>query len=140
MTLLEMRQRLQLPSSRLRTLALLLLTPAYVVVGVTHFTNAAWFVAIMPPWIPAHELLVYLSGVAEITLGVAALVPATRHLAGFGILALLIAVFPANIHMAIEAEHFAATLGIPQWSLYTRLPYQIVLAAWALWATRPEAS
>ncbi len=131
---------LQLPSSRARALALLLLTPAYMVIGVMHFTHTAWFVAIMPPWIPAHELMVWISGAAELLLGAAALVPATRRLAGYGIVALLIAVFPANIHMAMEAERFAAELEIPEWSLYTRLLYQVVLAAWALWATKPEVS
>lgn len=127
-----------LPRSRFRRYALLLMAASYVIVGVVHFTSTAFFVKIMPPWLPAHELLVYLSGVAEIGLGLAVLPPRTRRLAGFGIIALLIAVFPANIHMAIEAERFAQEMQTPAWTLYLRLPFQLVFAVWALWATAPE--
>ena len=91
-----------------------------------------------PPWLPAPLLLVYVSGVCEVLGGLGALLPQTRSLAGWGLVALLIAVFPANVHMAVESERWVAE-GTPLWALYARLPLQLVLIAWAWWATRPDA-
>ena len=74
----------------------------FVVVGVLHFTNANTFLAIMPPALPYPLFLVYVSGVFEIVGGIGLLVPFLRRSAGWGLIALLVAVFPANIHMAIN--------------------------------------
>jgi uncharacterized membrane protein len=76
----------------------------FVVAGVTHFTNRDFFTSIVPPYLPWPEMLVYVSGVAEMVLGVMLLVTATMRLAAWGLIALLIAVFPANIHMAMNDE------------------------------------
>ena len=89
----------------------------FVAVGVTHFTHPAFFLKIMPPALPAHLALVYLSGAFEILGGLGLLVPRTRRFAGWGLIALLIAVFPANLYMAAilllapfaEAEFFPPT-------------------------------
>ncbi len=86
----------------------------------------------MPPYLPAHLFLVQLSGVCEIALGALLLIPKSTYLAAFGIIALLIAVSPANIYMAQHPELF------PEFSviaLYLRLPLQLVLIAWASWYT-----
>ena len=123
---------------KVRTGGLWVFSAAMVGVGVLHFVRPEPFVAIVPPYLPEPLLLVYISGFFEVIGGVGLVVPRTRRWASWGLILLYIAVFPANIHMAIEAERFAAELQIPEWSLYTRLLYQLVLAAWALWATRPD--
>lgn len=108
----------------------------YVVAGVNHFLNPEFYVNIMPPYLPWHAELVLLSGVAEVLLGLAVLVPATRVLAAWGIIALLIAVFPANLHVAL---HDVPMLGSEQgagWLNWVRLPLQGLLIAWAWWYTR----
>jgi uncharacterized membrane protein len=128
---------LELPSSKLRRIALFTLAFFFALAGVGHFTNEAFFVSIMPPYLPAHRFLVYLSGVFEFLGAVAALVPATRSYAGYALIALLIAVFPANIHMAMNPELFV-TEGSPAWGLYARLPVQLLFMYWAWWATRPD--
>lgn len=128
---------LQLPKRRGRGLALLGLSVFWVVAGVNHFVSPDFYVPMMPPYLPGHLELVYLSGVFEILGGVLVLVPRVRAMAGWGLVALLLAIFPANIHMAISPELF------PDMStsvLYARLPFQAVFLAWAYWATRLEVA
>jgi uncharacterized membrane protein len=127
---------LQLPHRRTRRLALLALSAFFVLAGLNHFVNPDFYVAIIPPWLPAHLELVYLSGVFEVLGGVAALVPRLRNLAGWGLVLLLVAVFPANLHMALHPELFP---DVSPAALYARLPLQVVFIAWTYWATRPEA-
>jgi len=126
----------------LKRLLLLLLGMLFVSAGVSHFTATDFFVEIVPPYLPASLLLVWVSGVAEIALGVLVLVPATRRLAAWGLIALLLAVFPANIHMAINHVHPAhapAWMGEPTTlALWLRLPLQFVMIAWAWWYTRDD--
>lgn len=126
---------LDLPRSRPRRIALLLLAAFFVVAGVNHFLNPQFYVAIMPPYLPFPLELVYLSGVFEVAGGLAVLAPALRQLAGWGLILLLFAVFPANLHMAMNPDLFPDT---PAWALYARLPFQALFVAWAWWATRPE--
>jgi uncharacterized membrane protein len=128
---------LDLPASLPRRIALLVLGVFYVGAGANHFADPDFYVRIMPPYFPAHLQLVYLSGVFEI-LGGAGVFPArTRRLAGHAIVALLIAFLPVHIHMAINPESFAHMAS--PWALYARLPLQVVLIAWAEWATREDA-
>ena len=105
----------------------------FVLSGINHFIHTAFYVGIVPPYLPWPVLLVYLSGVLEIVLGVLLLVPKFSSGAAWGMMLLLIAVFPANIHMAINhhlyPEHSVTTL-------WLRLPLQFVLIAWAYWYTR----
>jgi uncharacterized membrane protein len=115
--------------------ALVMMAAFYVVAGLNHFRDPDFYLQIMPPWVPWHEAMVWLSGVAEVALGIALLVPRTRRWAAWGVVALLIAVFPANLHMAlndvpINGEH------LPAWALWLRLPLQLVLIGWALVYTR----
>lgn len=101
----------------------------YITAGVTHFVNPEWFLQIVPPFLPAPLALVYLSGVAEIVVGVGVLIPQTRHYAALATVALLVAVYPANIYMAVGDVMGSELV---QWG---RLPLQAVLVAWALWYT-----
>lgn len=87
----------------------------------------------MPPILPAHLFLVYLSGVFEILFGILLAVPRFSRFAAWLIIALLIAVFPANIYMAMNPQLFPE---FTQTALYIRLPLQIVLIAWTFWFTK----
>lgn len=110
----------------------------YVAAGVNHFANADFYLPMMPPYLPAHLALIYVSGVAEIVLGVAVLVPRLRPLAAWGLVALLVAIFPANLHMALyNVPVGGRTEGLGIWN-WVRLPLQGVLIAWAWWYTRPD--
>lgn len=114
-----------------------LMAAFYVLAGVNHFLNPAPYLKIMPPYLPWHRLLVGVSGVFEIALGVLLLVPRCTRWAAWGLIALLIAVFPANLHMAVHPELYPE---IPTAALWVRLPLQAVLIAWAWVYTRPEPS
>jgi uncharacterized membrane protein len=113
-----------------------LLGVLFVLAGINHFVHTPFYVSIMPPYLPWHTALVYASGVAEIVLGVMLCIPRTARLAAWGMIALIIAVTPANMHMASHAELY------PQYSpvaLWVRLPLQGLLIAWAFWFTRPRS-
>ena len=88
-----------------------------------------YYLSLMPPQLPWHRGLVIVSGIAEIVLGIAVLVPATRVWAAWGLVALLVAVFPANV--------YGAFAHVPHSGGYARLPLQAVFIAWAWWYTRP---
>ena len=115
----------------MRTLSIYLLAALFVAAGIAHFVRPQVFARIVPPYLPAPLLLVYLSGAFEVLGGLGLLLPATRVYAGWGLIALLIAVFPANVHMALHPEAFPQ---IPAWGLYARLPLQLVLIGWVYWA------
>jgi uncharacterized membrane protein len=102
--------------------------------GVRHFTNPAPFVQIVPRGWPAPEALVAISGAAEIAGGIGLLVPAVRRPAAWGLIALFVAVFPANVNMAVH--HTRLGMGFKPWMLWARLPLQLVLIAWAFWFTK----
>lgn len=111
---------------------------SYVVAGLMHLARPEYYLPMMPPYLPWHAVLVFLSGIAEIGLGVTVLVPALRRAAAWGIILLLIAVFPANIHIALHnVPVFGAAEGAGIWN-WVRLPLQGVLILWAWWYTRPE--
>ena len=108
----------------------------FIVAGANHFVHPAMYVAIMPPYLPWHLPLVYLSGACESILGALLLVQRTRRMAAWGLVALLIAIFPANIHMAMHPSLYPE---IPAPALWIRLPLQGLLIAWA-WLYTREAS
>jgi uncharacterized membrane protein len=112
-----------------------LLGALFVAAGVNHFANPAFYVRIMPPYLPWHYELVLISGAFEILGGVGLLVPRLRRFAAWGLIALLVTVFPANLHMAMHTELYP---DIPPAVLWARLPFQAVFIAWAYWYTRPE--
>lgn len=111
-----------------------LLCVFFVLAGLNHFINPAFYLKMMPPYLPWHLSLVYLSGLFEVALGVLLLVPALTRVAAWGLIALLVAVFPANIQMAINPHLYP---DIHPLVLWLRLPLQVVFVAWAYWYTRP---
>lgn len=114
--------------SRTKQIFLYGMSAAYLLAGINHFIRPETYRRIMPPWVPAHDAMIFISGAAEIALGVLLLPKATRRSAAWGIVALLIAVFPANIYMAVDwtrNQHPAL------WVAYLRLPLQAVLIWWA---------
>ena len=107
----------------------------YVVAGLMHLARPDYYLPMMPPYLPWHPALIFLSGLAEAGLGVSVLIPALRSLAAWGIILLLIAVFPANLHIALNnVPLFGATQGAGIWN-WVRLPLQGVLILWAWWYT-----
>jgi len=112
----------------------------YVVAGVVHFVVPELYVQIIPAIIPAALVLVYLSEIAEITVGIGLLMPRTRQLAAWSTAALLVAIFPANIYMPTHGVVIEGMLGggdPPEFVRWGRLSLQAVLLLWALWYTRP---
>jgi uncharacterized membrane protein len=109
----------------------------YVVAGALHFLKPEPYLRIMPPYIPWHVAMVRVSGGFEILGGLGLLVSATRRAAAWGLVALLIAVFPANIYMATHPiEAGAASIApVLRWG---RLPLQLLLIWWLLWCTKPR--
>jgi uncharacterized membrane protein len=113
-----------------------LLAAFFVAAGVGHFLRPAFYENMVPPYLPAAHLLVVISGIAEIVLGILLVIPRFSRMAAWGLIALLIAVSPANIHMALHPSLF------PEFrptALLIRLPLQVVLIAWAFVYTRPRS-
>ena len=115
----------------------------YVVAGVLHFVAPKVYEQVVPPGFPRPRTLVYLSGVAEVGLGLGVMFERTRRVSAWGLVALLVAVFPANVHMATSDD--LDLQGVPERfrnssdaALWARLPLQAVLVAWAWWYTDSE--
>jgi len=126
---------------RLKRPLLYVMGGGYVIAGVLHFAAPELYIQIVPSLLPAPLLLVYLSGLAEIAVGLGLLYPPTRQAAAWATIALLVAVFPANVYMAtsgvvVEGTPFG-TLDPSAAERWGRLPLQAVLVAWAWWYTRP---
>lgn len=113
------------------------LTAVMVAAGINHFVSPASYIAMMPVELPAPAALVYISGVAEILGGLGLILPATRRAAAIGLVLLLIAVFPANLNMALNDLPLGGK-PVPSWALRARLPLQLVLIAWAAWYARAD--
>jgi uncharacterized membrane protein len=107
--------------------------PVFVAAGANHFVNPRFYRAIMPDYLPAHDELVAASGVAEMLGGVALMHPRTRRFGAWWLVATLIAVFPANLHMALHPERYGK---LSPAALYARLPFQLVFIAWVRSAAR----
>ena len=98
--------------------------------GVMHFVAPRGYVKIMPKFIPSPEAMVAISGVFEVLGGVGLLIPATQVYAAWGLIALFVAVFPANVNMAINKVPLGKK-PVPTWALWARLPLQAVFIGWA---------
>lgn len=107
----------------------------FALAGLYHFVNPAFYLRMMPPYLPWHLPLVYLSGVGETALGLLLLVPKYTRLAAWGLIALLVAVFPANLHMAFNPQLFPDLSPVALW---LRLPLQGLLIAWVYSFTRDD--
>jgi uncharacterized membrane protein len=110
----------------------------YIGAGSLHFLRAELYLKIVPPYIPWHLAMVRISGFFEILGGFGLLIPPTRRAAAWGLIALLIAVFPANLYMATNPiEAGAASIApVLRWG---RLPVQLFLMWWVLWCTQPRS-
>ncbi|MGY8903904.1 MAG: DoxX family protein [Burkholderiales bacterium] len=119
----------------LKELSLWLLAAFFLFAGINHFRVPAFYLTMMPDYLAWRIPLVYVSGGAEIILGALLIMPQWSRRAAWGLIVLSIAVFPANIHMALHPEEF-------EWAdplvLWLRLPLQGVLLAWIYWHTRPD--
>ena len=125
--------------SRGKTIALYAQSAFYVFAGTLHFVKTAAYLAMMPPYLPWHRELVLASGVAEVLGGVGLAFPASRKIAAWWLIATLIAVFPANVHIAMnDVALFGASHGAGIWN-WVRLPFQAVLVLWAYWYTKEES-
>lgn len=109
--------------------------PFFVFAGAMHFAIPKTYRRIMPPYVPAPKAMVYASGAAEIAGGAALMRPGLRRLGGWWLIATLIAVFPANLHMALNADQYPDVPGGAP-ALWARLPFQGVFVAWVLDAMR----
>ncbi len=109
---------------------------AFALAGSNHFINPDFYQNIMPPYLPWHLFLVYLSGILEIGLGILLLIPKSQRVAAWGLILLLLGVFPANIHMALNTELYPELSPL---ALFLRLPIQFVIIAWAFWFTRDDS-
>jgi uncharacterized membrane protein len=107
--------------------------PFFVLAGALHFARPRLYEAIVPPWLPRHRELVYASGVAEIVGGAGLMTPLRRP-AGWWLVATLVAVFPANVHMALHPDDYRVPGG--RTALLARLPFQLAFVAWIRSAMR----
>ena len=110
--------------------SIIIMSIFYVGIGIKHFTNPMWFVKIVPPILPYKLSLVYISGFFEILFGTMLLFPYTRYVAAWGLIMLLIAVFPANIYLAMTNGAALNTTPLIAWG---RLPFQFVFIGIAYW-------
>jgi uncharacterized membrane protein len=113
---------------------LYIMAALYVAAGINHFIHPEFYRKIMPPWLPFHDGLIFISGIFEILFALLLLLPVTRRLAAWGIIALLIAVFPANIQMMLNYQQ-ENNPGL--WLAVLRLPLQVLLIWWAYSFTKP---
>ena len=120
-------------NKNIRLFSIIIMSIFYVSVGVNHFTIPEWFLQIVPPWLPYKLELVYISGFLEIIFGVMLLIPTTRFYAAWGLILLLIAVYPANIYLAQTNGAAMNTTPLVAWG---RLPFQFVFIALAYWHTK----
>jgi uncharacterized membrane protein len=106
----------------------------YAGAGVNHFVHPSFYLQIMPAWLPWHSQLVFISGVAEVVCALLLLFAKTRRIGAWAVIALLIAVFPANIQMLID---YVKTGNPMTWVAIVRLPIQLLLIWWAFIYTKP---
>ena len=125
--------------SKAQKVATFLAAIFYVFAGSLHFVRPEMYLRIMPPYIPSHPAMVRISGFFEIAGGLGLLLKQTRRAAAWGLVALLIAVFPANLYMATNPAE-AGALAIAPALRWGRLPIQALLIWWVLWCTRTRES
>ena len=114
---------------------LYLMAAFYVIAGIYHFVNPIFYKKIMPLWLPWHYSLIFISGVCEIVLGLMLLSQWTRKLAAWGLIALLIAVFPTNVQMMVNHRE---QQNPDLWVAILRLPIQLLLIGWAYRYTKSK--
>ena len=118
----------------MKRIFLYLLAAGYIGAGINHFVSPDFYLPMMPNYIPWHRFWIYFTGVAEVAGGVGLLLPKFRRAAAWGIIALLVCLLPAHIHMLQYPEPF----DVPYWALIVRLPVQALFIAYAYVYTRPD--
>ena len=119
--------------SKIKTLSIIIMSLFYIGVGINHIINPNWFIRIIPPILPFKIALVYISGIFEIILGSLLIFPKTRFIAGWGLILLLLAVYPANIYVALTNGKAMDTTPMIAW---IRLPFQFVFIGFAYWHSK----
>tara|TARA_R110002126_G_scaffold5310_10_gene28178 strand:- start:4995 stop:5354 length:360 start_codon:yes stop_codon:yes gene_type:complete len=107
---------------------LYLMALIYIIAGLNHFRNPRLYLKIIPPYLPNPKALNTISGLAEIILGIALVIIPLSSIAAWGIIALLVAVFPTHVYMYQNPK---ARMGLPVWALLLRMPLQLLLMYWA---------
>jgi uncharacterized membrane protein len=120
---------------KIKTLSIYLMSFLYVYIGIKHFLDLEYFLNIMPHYIPYHSLMIYISGLFEILFGIMLLFRKWRRFASFGLILLLISVFPANIYLAQNVEAQEA-INVTQKEAVLRLPFQLLFLAIAYWHSK----
>lgn len=115
----------------LRRILRALLAVGFIVAGANHFRSPEVYLGMMPSWLPWPVGMNVIAGAAEILGGLGLMVPSTRRLAGWSLIALLIAVFPANVHVALQGH--MPGFDFSPLTLWLRLPFQAVFIAWVWW-------
>ena len=119
--------------SKIKTLSIIIMTLFYIMAGTNHFINPDWYVRIVPPILPFKTAIVYISGILEIILGTLLIFPKTRFIASWGLILLLVAVYPANIYVALTNGEVMDTTPLIAWG---RLPFQFVFIGLAYWHSK----
>ena len=119
--------------SKIKTISIIIMTLFYIGAGINHFINPDWYVRIVPPILPFKITIVYISGIFEVILGSLLIFPKTRFIAGRGLILLLLAVYPANIYVALTNGKAMDTTPMIAW---TRLPFQFVFIGLAYWHSK----
>ena len=119
--------------SKIKTLSIILMTLFYIMAGTNHFINPDWYVRIVPPILPFKTAIVYISGILEIILGTLLIFPKTRFIASWGLILLLVAVYPANIYVALTNGEAMDITPLIAWG---RLPFQFVFIGLAYWHSK----
>ena len=117
----------------LRKISIGVIALFFVLAGLNHFVSPGTYLPLMPDYLPWHLPLIYLSGLAEMIGGIGICIPKWRRLAGWWLIAVLVAVFPSNIHMLVNEVPLGGAT-VPTWIFWARLPMQGVLIAWIYWA------
>ena len=113
----------------LQKISIVVLAAFFTVAGAAHFTSPEIYLPMMPDYLPWHLALIYASGVAEMAGGIGICFPKWRRLAGWELIGLLVAVFPANVHMLMNHVPLNGKI-VPEWILWVRLPLQAVMIVW----------
>ena len=117
----------------IKSFSIIIMSWFYISIGLSHFTDPNWFLQIVPPYLPYKLELVYISGFLEIIFGIMLITPSLKHYAAWGLILLLIAVFPANIYLAQTNGAAMNTSPLVAWA---RLPFQFLFIGIAYWHTK----
>jgi uncharacterized membrane protein len=115
---------------------LVLIIMFYIVAGVNHFRSPGGYLKIMPPYLPYPQVLNILAGFFEIAFGVMMIFPATRPIAAWGIILMLIAFLPVHIYMIQNAPMMMGTIKVTRFIAWVRIPFQVLFILWAWWFTK----